>query len=280
LNRIAPNSKRVLNAIPPVCLGLAPRKNALRQCPARPTYLHAWQITKEPHFKQVVIETLAFVGREMPHPAGGFYSSLDADSEGEEGKFYVWTLDDVREVLKDDAEFFEAAYGIFPRGNWEDKTVLQRALDDASLAARFKLDPQPVPAKLADSHSKLLSARTLRVRPGTDDKILTAWNGLMLTATAEASRALNEPDLQHKYLAMATRNAEFLLDALRPAGQLKRSWRQGKTTVATNYPIRIQTEYSCRRVILSPTSADAGTSHESSTTGREGHCLRLRRVCL
>lgn len=93
-------------------------------------YLHAWQITKEPHFKQVVVETLDFVALEMTHPAGGFYSSLDADSEGEEGKFYVWTLDEIREVLKEETEFFEAAYGISPRGNWEGKTVLQRALDD------------------------------------------------------------------------------------------------------------------------------------------------------
>ncbi len=193
-------------------------------------YLHAWQITKEPHFKQVVIETLDFVAREMTHPAGGFYSSLDADSEGEEGKFYVWTLAEIREVLKEGAEFFEAVYGISPRGNWEGKTVLQRALDDASLAARFKLDPQAVPAKLADSHSRLLSARASRVRPGTDDKILTAWNGLMLATAAEAARALDEPELQHHYLVMATRNAEFILDALRPSGFLVRSWRQSKTT--------------------------------------------------
>lgn len=193
-------------------------------------YLHAWQITREPYFKQVVVETLDFVAREMTHPAGGFYSSLDADSEGEEGKFYVWTLDEVREVLKEDSEFFEAAYGISPRGNWEGKTILQRALDDASLAARFKLDPQTVRARVAVSHSRLLSARADRVRPGTDDKILTAWNGLMLAAIAEAARALDEPAEQHRYLILATRSAEFLLDALRPDGRLKRSWRQGKVT--------------------------------------------------
>jgi uncharacterized protein len=193
-------------------------------------YLHAWQITKEPHFKQIVIETLDFVAREMTHPAGGFYSSLDADSEGEEGKFYIWTLEEIRQVLKEDSEFFEAAYGIMPRGNWEGKTVLQRALDDDSLAARFKLDPKTVPARLSDSHSRLLAARSSRVRPGTDDKILTAWNGLMLAAVAEAARVIDESELQHKYHILATRNAEFLLEALRPDGKLKRSWRQGKIT--------------------------------------------------
>jgi uncharacterized protein len=193
-------------------------------------YLHAWQITKDPHFKQILVETLEFVARELTHPAGGFYSSLDADSEGEEGKFYVWTLDEIREGLGADSEFFEAAYGISERGNWEGKTVLQRALDDSSLAARFKLEPQGVRDKLADSHSRLLSARGSRVRPGTDDKILTAWNGLMLAAAAEAARVIDDPELQHKYLVMATRNADFLLDALRPGGKLRRSWRQGKIT--------------------------------------------------
>ena len=193
-------------------------------------YLHAWQITKDPYFKQIVTETLDFVAREMTHPAGGFYSSLDADSEGEEGKFYVWTLDEIREVLKEDSDFFEAAYGITERGNWEGKTILQRALDDASLAVRFRLDAKTVPVKLTDSHTKLLSARASRVRPGTDDKILTAWNGLMLATVAESARVMDEPELRHKYLTLAIRNAEFLLDVLRPAEKLKRSWRQGKVT--------------------------------------------------
>src|SRR5260221_316878 len=102
-------------------------------------YLHAWQITGDPFFKQIVIETINFIEREMTHSAGGFYSSLDADSEGEEGKFYVWTLDEIRATLKDNSDFFEAAYGVTIQGNWEGRTVLQRALDDASLAARFKI---------------------------------------------------------------------------------------------------------------------------------------------
>jgi uncharacterized protein YyaL (SSP411 family) len=193
-------------------------------------YLHAWQITQEPHFRQIVVETLDFVAREMTHPAGGFYSSLDADSEGEEGKFYVWTLEQIRDVLQEESEFFEAAYGITERGNWEGKTVLQRASEDTTLAARFKLTPQAVPEKLAVSHSRLLSARSSRIRPGTDDKTLTSWNGLMLATFAEAARVLDDSELRHKYLILATRNAEFLLDALRPAGRLNRSWRQGKVT--------------------------------------------------
>ena len=189
-------------------------------------YLHAWQITGDPFFKQIVVETLDFIEREMTHADGGFYSSLDADSEGEEGKFYVWSLEEVRAILKNDSDFFEAAYGITARGNWEGHNVLQRALDDASLAARFKLQPEAVPEKLADCHSRLLTARTARIRPGTDDKVLTSWNGLMLATIAEAARIL---DLE-SMLKMPAQNAEFLLSSLRPKGKLKHSWRDGKTS--------------------------------------------------
>ncbi len=204
-------------------------------------YLHAWQVTKEPAFKRIVEETLDFVIREMTHEKGGFYSSLDADSEGLEGKFYVWSLDEIRDVLKEDSVFFEAAYGIISDGNWEGKTVLHREMDDATLAARFpgpsartgKLNLQAVPAKLAESHSRLLAARSIRAPsgPGTDDKILTAWNGLMLSAFAEAARVLAGSNLQsNNYLDLATRNADFLLSELRPNGKLCRAWRDGKTT--------------------------------------------------
>ncbi len=194
-------------------------------------YLHAWQVTHDPFYKRIVEETLAFIEKEMTHPQGGFYSSLDADSEGEEGKFYVWTLDEIREVLKEESDFFEAAYGVTAKGNWEGKTVPQRALDDTSLAARFKLDPETVPTKLALSHSKLYAARANRIRPGTDDKVLTSWNGLMLAAIAESARVLADVSQQAShYLNLATRNAQFLITNLRPDGKLRRSWRDGKTT--------------------------------------------------
>jgi len=208
-------------------------------------YLHAWQVTKEPAFKRIVEETLAFVQREMTHEQGGFYSALDADSEGEEGKFYLWTLDEIRATLKNNSDFFEAAYGITQGGNWEGKTVLQRTLDDSSLAARFRLNPETVPAKLAESHSRLLAVRALRVRPSTDDKIITVWNGLMLAAFAEAARVfpldpgglLTKDEqqafrLNSMYYNTAARNAEFLLSAMQPNGNLRRAWRDGKTTNA------------------------------------------------
>ncbi len=182
-------------------------------------YLHAWQVTKDPAYKRIVEETLNFVSREMTHEKGGFFSSLDADSEGVEGKFYVWSLNEIREVLKDESVFFEVAYGIIADGNWEGKTVLHREMDDATLAARFRLNLEDVPTKLAKSHSKLLTARSKRIRPGTDDKVLTSWNGLMLAAFAEAARVLASSNPQrNNYLDLATRSAEFLLSELRPNG--------------------------------------------------------------
>ena len=189
-------------------------------------YLHAWQRTGKAHYRQICEETLAFISREMTHPDGGFYSSLDADSEGVEGKFYIWTQEEIREILEDESEFFEAAYGITSSGNWEGKVVLQRVVDDITLAARFTLDPKLVPAKLTSAHKKLLTARAKRIRPGTDDKVLTEWNGLMLIAFAEAARVFDNPD----YLDLATRNADFLLTALRPDGQLRRAWREGQAS--------------------------------------------------
>jgi len=189
-------------------------------------YLHAWQVIKDPFFKRIVEETLDFVSREMTHALGGFYSSLDADSDGVEGKFYVWTREEIRMELRAEAEFFEAAYGITTQGNWEGQTILQRTLDDSSLAARFKIDPEAVADKLAESHSRLLSARASRIRPGTDDKILTAWNGLMLRSFSEAARVLDGSSPKaDKYLELATRNAEFILNQLR-----LRAWRSGNTT--------------------------------------------------
>ena len=194
-------------------------------------YLHAWQITKDPFFRRIVEETLEFISREMTHNKGGFYSSLDADSEGVEGKFYVWSLDEIRKILEGDSDFFEAAYGITSQGNWEGHTVLQRVLDDTSLAARFKIDLEAVSTKLAESHAKLLSARTSRTRPSTDDKVLTSWNGLMLRALTESAHALDgiSPKAD-EYITLAKRNAEFILSELKPNGGLVHAWRDEKTT--------------------------------------------------
>ncbi len=187
-------------------------------------YLHGYLVTGNQNYRRVCEETLDFVLRELTHSSGGFFSSLDADSEGEEGKFYVWTADELERVLGSDFEFFKAAYGISPMGNWEGKTILQRALDDATLAARFKLDLEEIQQKLSDCHSRLLTARSARIRPATDDKVLVMWNALMLKTFAEAGRYLKRDD----YLQAALRNARFLLDNLYVNHRLYRSWREGQ----------------------------------------------------
>jgi uncharacterized protein YyaL (SSP411 family) len=187
-------------------------------------YLHGYLVTGDVHYRQVCEETLDFILRELTNPQGGFFSSLDADSEGEEGKFYIWTYDQIQNILGSDFEFFKAAYGITPQGNWEGKTILQRNLDDSSLAARFKIERETIRIKFAGLHARLLEARSKRIRPGTDDKVLVMWNALALMAFAEAGRYLGRKD----YLDAAIRNARFLLDNLLVSDRLFRSWREGQ----------------------------------------------------
>ncbi len=173
-------------------------------------YFHAWQVTGNEFFRTITEEILDYVVREMTDPAGGFYSTQDADSEGEEGKFFVWTPDEIREVLGDEADAFMAAYSVTRHGNFEGKNILEFVGD---------LDLRPA---LADARLKLYDAREERVHPGRDEKVLTAWNGLMLAAFAEAARALDRDD----YLEVAERNAGFLLRELRQEnGRLVRTWK-------------------------------------------------------
>jgi uncharacterized protein YyaL (SSP411 family) len=190
------------------------------------SYLHAYLVTGKTSFRQVCEETLDYVLREMTHPQGGFYSSLDADSQGEEGKFYIWTPDEIRDAIQDpkDTSLILATYNITTPGNFEGKNILQRVLDDEQIADKFGIPIQEVPTRLADLHAQLLEARSHRVRPGTDDKILVFWNALMLSAFAEAGRYL-EKDL---YIRTAIRNAEFLIDQLYQEDRLLRSWRAGQ----------------------------------------------------
>jgi uncharacterized protein YyaL (SSP411 family) len=173
-------------------------------------YLHAWQVTGSEFFRTIAEELLDYVVREMLDPQGGLYSTQDADSEGEEGKFFVWTPDEIRDVLGNEANAFIAAYGVTPGGNFEGKNILE-----------FVGDLEQRPA-LAEARRKLLEAREQRVHPGRDEKVLTSWNGLMLAAFAEAARALDRED----YRLVAERNADFLLRELRQEnGRLLRTWK-------------------------------------------------------
>ncbi len=189
-------------------------------------YLHAWQISKEPIFRKVVEQTLDFVKNEMLDQQGGFYSSLDADSEGVEGKFYVWTLDEIRKVINEKDDLLETAYGIKPSGNWEGKTILRRAVSDSDLAIQFQMSIADVQSRLVERQAQLLAERNRRIRPGTDDKVLTFWNGLMLSTFAEAARVLDNEE----YLHIAQTNANFILTSLRVEGKLRRAWRNGRVS--------------------------------------------------
>jgi len=164
--------------------------------------------------------------REMSHPLGGFYSSLDADSEGEEGKYYLWTLDEIHTVLdnQQDVDFITAAYNITSTGNFNGNNVLQRVLDDEQLATKHGMQENSISNRLSHLHEQLLTARSKRVHPGTDNKILVVWNALTLSAFAEAARYLDRKD----YLVVAQRNAKFLLDCLKQNNRLLRSWRNGQ----------------------------------------------------
>ena len=187
------------------------------------SYLHAYLVTQKPTYARICQETLDFITREMTHPLGGFYSSLDADSEGEEGKYYLWTLDEIHEILsdQDDAQFIITAYGITTIGNFEGSNVLQRVRDDEALSEIFDIPLDSVVKRLGECHQKLLQHRQNRTPPATDDKVLVSWNALMSITFAEAGRYLNRPD----YTQQAIRNLNFLLQNLFKDGRLMRSWR-------------------------------------------------------
>jgi hypothetical protein len=188
-------------------------------------YLHGYLVIGDEELRRTCQATLDFIVREMTHPAGGFYSSLDADSEGVEGKYYLWTPAQIQDALPDpaDYEFFTSIYPINERGNFEGANILQRQLTYQQLADKFDLPIDVAIERLDRLHMRLLDARQPRIRPGTDDKILVAWNALALIAFAEAARYLQN----NHYLAIARANAIFLLDQLNSGDRLLRSWRNG-----------------------------------------------------
>lgn len=188
------------------------------------TYLHAWQITGEDSFRHVVEKTLDFLLRDMRHRDGGFYSALDADSEGEEGKYYLWNQREIEEALEheDLTNLFIHAFGVSAAGNFEGKNILYRPLGEQELLDHYRLTQEELAEKLGRARERLLDVRRQRIPPTTDDKVITAWNGLLLAALAEAGRALNNPH----YLEAAQTLAAFALETLIVDGVLRRAWRE------------------------------------------------------
>ena len=194
-------------------------------------YAQAYQLTKNPLYKKVVEETLDFVARELTHPNGGFYSSLDADSEGEEGKFYVWTKKEIDEMLSDEMtnKIFCDYYEIKKQGNWEHgKNILYRRQPDEAFAKKHKISLDELQSILAKAKQKLFVVRDKRVHPGLDDKILTSWNALMLLGYVDAYKALGNKE----YLEAAMKNAQFIKNEMMQAdGRLNRNFKDGKSVI-------------------------------------------------
>ncbi len=188
-------------------------------------YLHAFQTTGKPLYRRITEETLDYVLREMTDSGGGFYSAQDADSEGEEGKFFVWTPEEIMDVLgEEDGRVFSGYFGVTPNGNFEGKNILNVPRDPEAFAAEHELDPEQLESIVARGRTKLLEVRERRVHPLLDDKVLASWNGLMLRSFAEAGAALGRAD----YLDAAVKNAGFLTTVMCPQGRLLRTYRNGE----------------------------------------------------
>jgi uncharacterized protein YyaL (SSP411 family) len=192
-----------------------------------PLYLAHFQLTGSPLSRRVAQETLDFVLRELRAPQGGFYSAWDADSEGEEGKFYVWIMKELEEALQSETPLAVAAFGVTTAGNFEGKNIFTLPLTAEELASRFDLTPEEVDSSLQDIKDRLVKIREARVKPHRDEKIITAWNGLMLTALALGAQVLGDKT----YHQAAAQAARFILTEMRQNGQLRRIWSEGQVSV-------------------------------------------------
>ncbi|MCB2407534.1 thioredoxin domain-containing protein [Hymenobacter lucidus] len=226
-------------------------------------YSEAYQLTQDKLFRTVVYDTIAFVQRELMSPDGGFYSSLDADSEGEEGKFYVFTKEELQHIIGEQEPLFSDYYNCTALGNWEHgRNILHRHESDADFAARHELAPEVLAELVAEWKKKIMRARAKRVRPGLDDKILTGWNALMLIGLVDAYRAFGEAE----FLALALQNARFLQQNLRHGPRLHRNYKAGRATIdgfLEDYALTIQAYVGLYEVTF-----DAQWLHEADELAR------------
>ena len=187
-------------------------------------YVRAWQVTGNDRYRAVAVRTCDYLLREMQQPVGGFSSSQDADSEGVEGRFFVWTWPELASAV---GEAVATTLGAVPGGNWDGTNVLWEPYQVAAVASELELDVDDLSAHLETARADLFELRQGRVHPAIDDKVLAGWNGLAISALAEAGRALGEP----RYVDAAARAADFVLTHLRDGGgRLQRSWRNGRVS--------------------------------------------------
>jgi uncharacterized protein YyaL (SSP411 family) len=188
-----------------------------------PLYLAAFQLTREPLFSSIARNTLDYVLREMRDPRGGFYSTQDADSEGVEGKFFVWDRNEVETLLGDDADLVCRYWDVSEAGNFEHHNILHVTLEIEQLAGLFRRSPEDVRQTLAESRAKLFNAREQRIKPGRDEKILTSWNGLMISAFAKAAEVFDDDE----YRKAAVDAVAFLQKELQRDDRLLSTYKDG-----------------------------------------------------
>ena len=188
-------------------------------------YLEAYQVTGDKFYAKVAADIFDYVLEDLQSPQGGFYSTRDADSQGQEGKYYVWTLAEIEQVLgREDAKLLASYYDVSEAGNWEGRNILNVPRAAETVASLNGLSVEQLERRLRPLRERLRAARRLREPPGLDDKILTAWNGLMIASLAKGARVLDEA----KYAEGARRAADFLLGNLRREGRLLRTYREGR----------------------------------------------------
>ncbi|OGX85033.1 thioredoxin [Hymenobacter lapidarius] len=191
-------------------------------------YSEAFQVTQDALFREVVYDTVEFVRLELTNAEGGFYSSLDADSEGTEGLFYTFTTAELRSILGEEEPLFSAYYNCTAAGNWEHgRNILHRRQTDEAFAAAHELAPDVVPGMVAEWKQKIMAVRATRIRPGLDNKVLTGWNALMLQGLTDAYRAFAEPE----FLVVAERNARYIEAHLRDGERLYRTSKNGRPSI-------------------------------------------------
>ncbi len=189
---------------------------------------HLWQATHDAEVRRVTEETVGWLSREMTHESGGFYSSLDADSEGHEGLYYIWDAAQLDALLGEDASLVKAYWGVTPEGNFEERNILFVPHDPVAVAAAQSVTVHELETAIDRARRILFEARETRIRPALDDKILASWNGLMLRGVAEAARCFNDDALKR----LAVRNGEFLFRELVNDDRVLRTWKHGSARIS------------------------------------------------